>query len=234
MPSRCEPRGNYTLLNSQRIVTLTIIRNGGLNPLEFEWTNTLTDNNNLISAVSHKPTQFAFIFNTDLGAFIGLRTPGDGRRIDSKEFTSWNGLLAYFSEWISLLKREIEAPDMWNMLSTGMIDLELEPSTIEQNSTFTPEEQKAITTRLTEIRAYIQTTYSPTEHQLNIINRKLDLLICETKKQGRETWKYMAIGIIANVITALSITPEQGQMLWHYIIGKLSEAVTTIRLAFPK
>ena len=112
MPSRYEPRGNYTLFNSQRNETLTIIRNTGLNPLEFEWTNILTDNNNRISAISHKPTQFAFIFNTDLGAFIGRRTPDVGGRIDSKEFTSWNGLLAYFSEWISLLKREIEAPDM--------------------------------------------------------------------------------------------------------------------------
>jgi len=104
MPSRYEPRGNYTLLNSQRNETLTIIRNAGLNPLEFEWTNILTNNNNLISAISRKPTQFAFIFDTDLGAFIGRGTPGDGRSIDSKEFTSWNGLLAYFSEWFSLLK----------------------------------------------------------------------------------------------------------------------------------
>ncbi len=235
MPSRFSPQADNSLLRSQRNEVFTSITNGGLNPQDFEFKDYLHPNtSNLISTLTHKPTGYVFVFDTDQGNFLAIRTPGNERRCETQAFKNWNGLLSYFIEWVSILEREIKAPDLWEMLRTGAINLEKGPSTTEENSTFTPKEQKEITTRIIEIRTYIQTTYSPPENQLNNINRKLDILIDETKRQGREAWKYTAIGIIASVITTLSITPEQGQILWLYITGKLSEVISNVRSVLPK
>ncbi len=185
----------------------------------------------MVSALFHKPSGFLFVFNTELGGFNAIREPGREHRSESKNCKNWDGILDYFVEWTSILKREINTPDLWEVFKTTGINFTLEPSTTELNSGFTPEEQGALTTQLIEIETYIQTTYALTTEQLNIISHNLDLLRSEVGKLGRDTWKYTAIGIIFTIITALGIPPEQGQILWHYITGKLSEVITNIHLA---
>lgn len=223
---------DFTLTKPQANEVLTAIKHIPLNPHEFELSQIQKeDTKNLISVITHKPTQYKFVFDTDNNRFTGFRTPGQGHKIEYCGCRDWYELLRYYRQWLMILKHEIETPDLWELLQQEVIQLKI---TTEANTPFTLKEQEAIITQISIIKTHIETNYSPTQQQLNTINHKLDLLLDETKKQGREAWIHTAIGITASVILTLALPPEQAQLLWQYITSKFSEAVSIIRLALHK
>src|SRR5690348_13826394 len=100
MPSRYESPSNYTLIKTQRNEVFTQIRNANLNPQDFELIDHPSETGNYITVARHKPTQYLFIFDTDLGGYIGHRTPGNQTRVEKRDCLSWSRLLLFFAEWL--------------------------------------------------------------------------------------------------------------------------------------
>ena len=72
---------------------------------------------------------------------------------------NWVGKSAMLRNWLTYLKREIEAPDLWASLFQDQELLSSE-STEAVNTPFTVDEQVQIKETIEEIRVYITSTYS--------------------------------------------------------------------------
>jgi flavin-dependent dehydrogenase len=102
------------LLKSHRNVIFGLVRDSGLDPTAFDWGEEEVfddeDDTFSVSVLKHAPTGFYFRF--------GLRwdkySPGFGSPTDSRIVTrDWDDRFRLVHEWLSYVKREYEAPDLW-------------------------------------------------------------------------------------------------------------------------
>ena len=109
------------LLKTIRNVVLVWVKRANLNPVEFEWkkvkardrTRTGYSNDFLMSILTHKPTKFYYRF----GPFIDKYSPGSETQTDSRDHSgSWDHRFSLIEDWLRFLKKEYEAPDLWQML----------------------------------------------------------------------------------------------------------------------
>ena len=200
---------DYRLLKTQKNDILILIRESGLDPMEFVWEeNAEVDEfddsvTNHFNRLVHKPSGYMAAF---IKRFI-FYSPGQESPIENGTKIDWIGKLSVVRLWLSNLKREVEAPDLWASLSQEQELLSLEPAEAT-NTPFTPDEQRQVKQAIEEIRIYITTTYTLESEPLARINRQLDYLIDASTRLGRIDWKNLFVGALISL--ALQQLPSSG------------------------
>jgi hypothetical protein len=233
-----EPLIDGRLLTTQKNDVFRLIQQEQLNPSEFEWNELRTDYA-IISVLRYKATEFFFAFLVEPPDFIGVRRPGSNLRHErSLPFSRWILLLGYVAEWTIFLKNEIQAPDLWSSLNQELHYFQelqdLQSESLNSNTVFTPQEQQAIANRIQEAKAYIKGQPSITEQQAKYINEKLDFLVDSSKRQSRQDWMFLAIGVVTTILVSLSLSPEQGKTLFHFITSTFSLIAGNVRTFLNK
>lgn len=190
---------DYRLLKSQKNEVLSVIRAEGLNPLDFrveEERKVETDlvglgNTSLANRHVHTPSGYSFFWGGDWVSY----NPGDESTGEFAEDLNWLGKVTALKDWLTHLKREIDAPDLWASLSQEQELLSLEPAEAV-NTLFTAAEQVQIKKAVEEIRTYVTSTYSLAGEPLAAVNRKLDYLIDASTRLGRIDWKNIFVGAL--------------------------------------
>jgi hypothetical protein len=202
------------VLRSQQNQILDLVRTARLEPREFRWVKTASrfDDSVIVDGLVHEPTQFRFAFEWMDGRMASghyaIFSPGQSQ-FEQTEFPGgWNEQLGYVVKWLDCLKREMDAPPLWEQLAAGEPMLSM-PWLGGVDSPFLPQEVEAIAVRLTEVRAYLQTEL-PTGAMV-AVSESLDRLEHASQSQGRISWAQMAIGAFIGMVWAGLMPPDQAR-----------------------
>ena len=219
---------DYRLLKSQKNEILILIGQAGLDPMEFEWEereeteDDFSDDSLLITfhRLVHKLSGYAAVFGENSLSY----SPGSESVNETASKVNWIGKREAVGRWLTYLKREIGAPDLWASLAQEQELLRVEP-TGTANTPFTPEEQIQIKQGVDQLRTYLTNTYSLAGENLRVVNAKLDYLIRASKELGRVHWKDIFISTVIGIAWQLALPASgfhdmfrfAGQILRHVL-----------------
>ena len=227
---------NRTLLKSQRNEILALIRNAGLDPLNFEWAETSSKRStddalrgDKVAMLIYRESNFYFIFDFQRGKQYAEFSPGSDRLVEKDYTGSWLGQLDCVGIWLACLKRELTEPDMWEQLADFQLPGAgtLDPD--EANEPFTAPQVEQIIEGVNKVRAYLEAESDYTEEQLSNMRGQLDYLVSAAKRQGRKDWFHTAIGVIFSLAISLSLAPEQAKTVWNILKGTISGIVRLLQ-----
>jgi hypothetical protein len=216
------------LLKSQRNTVGQIIVNRGLNIQEFVWSATPTSVIQVglgqepitVSTLVHGPTGFYFVFDFDSvrNHHCNFR-PG----LDSPEERhgphNWGVQAQYVHTWLGYVKREHEAPDLWQALQGGFAEL---PSEVE-NTAFRPEEQVLIEQQLRAALEAIQRTHELTAAQLQALEEKVEYLVEAAGRFPRLDWRSLLLGSLFEVMISQSLAPDVVRDMLSLVLRGLAQ-----------
>ena len=227
------PDTDHRLIKSQKNEVLILIKQAGLDPMDFAWEereehedefSTDDSNTNRFHRLLHQPSTYACMFGKN---FLSS-TPGPNSQESYEIHPDWNGRYAGVQRWLSYLKREVETPDLWASLAQEQELLSAEP-TGTTNTPFTPEQLIQIKQGVDQLRTYLTNTYSLAGENLRVVNAKLDYLIHASKELGRVHWKDIFISTIIGIAWQLALPASgfhdmfrfAGQILRH-VLGPIT------------
>ena len=223
---------NRTLLKSQRNEILALIRNAGLDPLNFEWVDVNSSRStdaflhgDAVSKLCYRDSGFYFIYDFQKGSQFAEFSPGRDRLVEKQYPGSWPSQRNYTDIWLSCLKRELTEPDMWAQLADYQLPGPeiLDPD--EGNEPFTAPQVEQIIVGVQQVRAYLQAEADLSGAQLSNMQSQLEYLVSAAKRQGRKDWFHTAIGVIFSLAVSLSLAPEQAKNIWNILKGTISGIV---------
>jgi len=127
------------------------------------------------------------------------------------------------------LKREIDAPDLWNSISQGT-DLIDSAASDTPNTPFTPDEKKYILSGLNEIKQYFLTA-----HKLDseLVEGRINYLIEASERLGRKDWKNLLLATLISIIVSAAFPPEMVRELFIFVGTVLRQILETPLLLQP-
>ena len=197
------------ILNSQANEVLKLVKDQGLDPLEFSWEHTESSNTAdlYVSKILHISTGSFFKFDFKEGKHFCVFSPGKEKQKESIFSGSWELQISYINKWLSYLKREIASPNLWETISQQIL-LKSDIDKIHSNDLFTNEEINKIQSSIGEIKEYVLATYNLTDSNKVFLENKLNYLIDSSNRLGRKDWIIILIGIITNIVMSLSFSPD--------------------------
>ncbi len=156
------------LLKSQKNRLLIILKDMGISPIEFEWTDvpSVFSPEVRVSQLVFSKSEFYFSFDARGEAFFCIFSPGANNVITFQYTHSWDDLEFLFKKWLLNLAKEIETPDLWNAYT--------------EKPDFKKKDRKD-----TERTAY-QTTPPATSPSNEAIQRTVNTLFNKVKKPGQD------------------------------------------------
>lgn len=209
------------LLKTQANEVLNAVRKNGLDPADFAWeleeTPTLRHTHHL---------DYFFTFHRwgkTGGGHQARYCPGRVAVRDGSVAYNWQEQLSLVEEWLANLKREIQAPDLWSLLSeqTALVQAASADST---NTPFSATEIEEISDGLRELQAYIENTHHLDEQKHAFLKSRLVYLEDAAHRQGRQDWLHTAIGVLFTVVMGLAMAPDQAKEIFRFI-GNVLEAI---------
>ena len=165
-----------------------------------------------VDVLIHEPTQYAFAFDWMSGPYANghyaIFSPGE-TQFEQTAFTEeWAAQRRSVTTWLACVKRELDAPPLWEQLAGGEPMLSI-PGPGAVDSQFLPEEAAAISARISEVRAYLAAEL-PTG-AMAAVNESLDRLEQAATSQGRISWAQMAIGAFMGMVWGGLLAPDQAR-----------------------
>ncbi len=217
------------ILRTQANDVFNIIQELGLVPSDFEWQEHDSESSDgdyyKVSKLIHKPTGYNFIFDYDYDQHFAIRSPGKDSVVESRSTDYWSRQLGYASEWLQLLKREIDAPDLWGAIAQESELVEIAIANETSNTPFTNDEQKHLVSQIKEIENYSKASFNLSKEQLKFISLRLDYLKESAKRQGRRDWLHTVIGILVTIIVGVGLAPEQAGELFRFAANILKHVL---------
>jgi hypothetical protein len=222
---------DYRLIKTQQNDVFRVVEHA-LSPRNFRWsergirTSYISQEVSAISVLIHFPSQFYYEFGPDYETF----SPGHETRVETvKDASSWLDRLSYVATWTGLLKREVEAPDLWSQHFSDIQVRDVVASSDVSNTPFSPSEKEQIALLLQDLKqkvfeaADIQTNQS---EQIEAINENVGYLKSATDRVGRKDWILMAISTVINVMTTALLPGNTAKALLHSFIATVGPIVT--------
>ena len=215
----------YDLMKTQRNEVLDVLRDAELNPDEFAWTKiTLEEipmgaDKGIVSCLVHRPTDYRFEFDVrHKRQFWGKFSPGRESRQDYEEIYSWEAMLGVVGIWALCLKRELDAPDLWNEIQR---ERKLLQSTIDAagDDSFTNKEQGQIRDELLQIKQYIVEQVESGRELRAYVEERFDYLEAALSRMSRTDWLHTAIGVIVTVAVGVGLTADEARTLFSRVRG---------------
>ncbi|MCU7493046.1 MAG: hypothetical protein HF310_16210 [Ignavibacteria bacterium] len=221
---RADGLEEHKLLTFQRNTLLLLLRDAGLNPTEFDFSETKSRHVSrlIVPAFVHNPTGYHFMFDVIDSRHACYFTPGADMISEEQYPGSWEALLNYFKKWIQFLKREIETPDLWKAIKPDPVLSESLSSVDPQdNAKFTPDELKHISSSIEELKAYIFKEIPLLQDKIDYINNQTTYLVDSSKRLGKKDWLNVAVGIIINIIFAIAPSENTARNIYTYAVQTL-------------
>jgi hypothetical protein len=220
------------ILKSQANAVLSSIQKSDMDPNDFSWTVRESwvrpPPDDSVSCLVHKGTDHYFLFDlTAEGIHYALYEPGEEKERDQHHAGDWQTQLRYVRQWLTYLKREIEAPDLWATIGSQSKTLSgIWPNDKNSNDPFSIEEGRQVKSSLDEIQAYMEATYQLTSTQSMELAQRLSYLGEAAYRMGRKDWLNLALGVLINVAVASAFAPEAAKGLiqfasgvFHWLVG---------------
>jgi hypothetical protein len=192
-----------------------LLKQSRFDPSEFEWqeADVVEQRNKLfisahVSTLVHSPTNFSCRF----GPVLIRLSPGPELRVENHfHRNEWDVKLRLVETWLSELRKEVDAPDLWatigqeKALSTAASSVNLD------NRPFTAPEQRLIATKLDEIKAYLLEGQEFAAEQGAAIDREFAYLKEAAERMGRKDWLNILLGGLFGLAVTLALEPEKAR-----------------------
>ncbi|KAA5531886.1 hypothetical protein [Paenimyroides baculatum] len=205
------------LLQSQKNSLFEIIEsNDFFSHNQFELVEIDSSGNFKTSIVfkSNRTFYFAFYASEFRNNLFVNYSPGDEQVLDSSSDISFDQALDYFIEWLHYLKREVNAPNLWEKFKSEISEIHFLNNF--DNERFSFYEYLEINSKIELLKENISTIPLILNQQNEIILR-LDHLSETAKELGKFDWINLFIGTIMSVLIQLNVTPESANALWELI-----------------
>jgi hypothetical protein len=214
------------VLKSQANEVYEVIREDGFDVSEFVWRErdgTMVADVR-VSELVHRSSGYYFIFDWHDRGLPGSRlvqwaefSPGEDAVVEQQFPGSWDGQLGYLGKWLLYLRRELEAPDLWNSITQQAAVIGAVSDTETPNTPFTPDERKYIADSLEDISHQITAECRLSEYQAGQLEAQVAYLVDSTERSGRRDWTLMALGVVVNVMLMGTIPPDAGRQMFHLL-----------------
>ena len=209
------------ILRSQRNDIMSLIADAGLEPREFRWEHVHSRRSagDQLDRLAHLPTGYFYDFDNLNGSsqqHLATFAPGATTHEERQNPGSWPFQLGYVAQWLSYVKRELDAPPLWEQLALGQPLLEV-PLEAAEDRPFARDEQEAVRERLEEVREYLRRELAP--GTMPAIEAQLARLEAALGTMGRVSWLQWAVGIMYTLIWGGLMAPEQARTVLH-ILGQ--------------
>lgn len=202
------------------------IKNAGLEPRDFQWHKIAGQGGDPDAlSLKHLSSEFAFgIFRNAKKVLMTcvLRPGNTGHREIAPNLT-WTEVSSAFTRWLTYLKREIEAVDVWSILSQEQ-QLKAGISKDEvDNRHFTAEEKTRVISGLEEIRQYLLTA-----HRIDpeLVEGHFKYLKEAADRTGRIDWKNILISTIFSIMMEAAVNSQAFHDIWLFVGAVLKKALT--------
>ncbi|MHB8335899.1 MAG: hypothetical protein ACYDEE_00580 [Ignavibacteriaceae bacterium] len=206
------------ILKSYVNEVLLYIKSNGLDATEFSWEETYSTQSHplLVSKLVHKHTAYYFIFDFLKDAHFCEYSPGKEKLVDKNYPGDWTNQFSYFKYWISYLKREIEAPDLWGALQNERSFINASADT-ETNELFKEDEKAKIKSSLNKIKEFIYAAHILQLKDREFVEGRFQYLIDSSERLGKKDWINITLGVLINVILFLSLPSESAGELFRFV-----------------
>lgn len=214
-----------TILASQAAQVLGGLREVGLDPREFAWSEVPSGpmEGVIVSRLTHVPTGSYYQFDFADRNHYAIFSPGEEIAVDLAFPHVWENQLATFWAWRKILRREVSTPDPWSQFfSAADLVREGEEQTANGNERFSEAEVREYTRRLEAIRSYLLDRAVDAESRQRI-GAKIDLLITSARSQGRRDWFFMAMGVLLTEIVDRGLDTEQVRHVFGLLVRGIQQ-----------
>jgi hypothetical protein len=201
-----------TLPRSRRTKIFKAIEGVGLNPDDFKF-----EDKDAAVRLKHRWSESYFSFGGDDGHYVGRYVAGDLPDWPYEEY-SWETLMTRVSSWLRDVKLDLDTPDLWAEMQGEAELLGGTSGEANDNTPFTPEEQKEIELRLREVEQRVKEAYSLSAEQMTALNVKIDYLVDAVGRLGRNDWRNIFVGAIFSYVLNAGLSSESARsMFWTFM-----------------
>ncbi|MCJ7458379.1 MAG: hypothetical protein MUP17_05250 [candidate division Zixibacteria bacterium] len=224
----------HLLLKTQKNEIYKILLDTGLEPANFSWSEEAGISHPALTVSRLKFRDGHFYFQFDFTDYLGtLRhysrfSPGREKAVDDNYTDSWGAQRAYALEWARHLKREIEAPDLWQEIEKYQATFSLVPPTKLLNEPIPAYEADQIGEALRLLTGEIKKQFKLTTQQNEFVRSKLDYLADAAKRQPRLDWVHTCIGVLMTIAVGLAMAPQEASRLWQLFKNLLGKFIHLI------
>ena len=222
------------LLKTQKNEIFEILQEEGLEPADFNWSEeeSIHSADLIVSRLTYRDTDFYYQFD-----FFGKDryhtceySPGGEKKVQTAEPVDWHTQLRIAKIWASCLKKEIDAPDLWQELEKYQATFSLALPTKFKllNEPIPAYEVEQIVKALDALKQEIKEQFKLTKEESEFVTRKLDYLADAAKRQGRLDWVHTCIGVLITIAMGLSMAPTEASKLWLLVkelLGKFMHLI---------
>ncbi len=219
----------YTLLHSQTKRVYDILREVGLEPAEFSWTNVEIVEKLLVSRLNYRSGEhYYFQFSSyEVNAWC-VACPGQYRTMDHWYPKTWEEQEGLFRTWAQTLKRELDTPDPWAQLAKYRLVLNGESSPDVVNEPIAAAEAEQIGLALMELGDSAARKLSLRDDQAALLRARLAYVADAARRERSRDWVYTVMGAWASLAVALTLTEEQAAALWQMLRCELGSFVNLL------
>ncbi len=171
---------------------------------------------------AYQGSPYFFDVNTARRAYSVRYSPGQSELMDWRPgVTSFEAIKRHFVAWLTYLRREVEAPDLWAMAREAPWLFHAD-GTPTNDDPFTPGELAQIVQGLDRARTYL-VEVGVTGELLRESNEKLDYLVEAAGRSGRREWRLVAFSMLWSVVVAAAFSPEQARMLFETVASAIRQ-----------
>jgi hypothetical protein len=219
----------YTLLRSQKKRVYDILREVGLEPAEFSWTNVEIVEKLLVSRLNYRGgEQYYFQFSSyEVNAWCAA-CPGRYRTMDHGYPKTWEEQEGIFRTWAETLKRELDTPDPWAELAKYRLALNGELSRDVVNEPIAAAEAEQIGLALMQLGDGAARALSLGDEQAALLRARLAYLADAARRERSRDWVHTVLGVWVSTAAALALTEEQAAALWGMLRCDLGSFVNLL------
>jgi hypothetical protein len=176
------------------------------------------------SALYHVESQFFYKF----GEWSDVFSPGRIDRVQTVELSTyassnrWEQRTEPVLVWLSRLKEELDAPDLWNELITDRNAYTIATVTTRHNDRFTTQETSYVAVQLQQVRQQLQAAHDLTAVQTRAIEKGFAEIVQSMNSYGKKDWFNQASGLLVNIAVAYAFSPAAASDLYHRFVAAVA------------
>ena len=214
------------LPKSRQNEVFRLVEKASLDPRSFDFREKTFDTFNVISgrregsykcSVLHHSDGHFFEFNCDGRSYDPEYSPGISATTEEEQNLQWEEVLEVVKSWLSILKRELNEPDLWSELSKQDPDRIVFDQLNSAEINFTVIQIEQIRIQLDIAKAKIVEKFKPNAEKIDHISSQIDYLVDQASKQTKRDWRNIFIGVIFSIAVSLGI-PQQSMPIFITII----------------
>jgi hypothetical protein len=221
---------DHRLLKSQRNECFVLLKEAGLNPLDFQWVERPSPPEQY-SQLVHPSSGYFFWFNRWNPAW----SPDRESQLGKAPFSAyaWDGLLTLFKAWTLWVAREPlvpDVPDLWEQYQGGPELGKLSGSAQIENLPLNTDQKRYLFQQLGEIKHFLYKLEDLDDERQIEVDRRFEYLQESMERVGKKDWLLLAMGGLLSLIISGTVSPERANDFLSFASAALLHAFVTTPL----